>query len=282
MNMIWNDRQGRLSPLKSATLALAVAPAVVIAYWFFTGALQPLSVKNAIHLTGDWAIRFLVLTLALTPLQRMLNYPKIALIRRMVGVTAFAYAFAHFTLYIINSKYDLGFVASEIYHRFYLTIGFVALLGLSALAATSFDAAVRKLGQNWKRLHQISYVLAGLGLFHYFLQSKIDIASATWTTGLFILVVTLRVMVSKRIALTPLKIAFAAVIACVLTAATEYAWYNFATGINPMRVFMANFSVAHGLRPALITLVVGLGAALVIAAKAYRFGPQISRQSAVR
>ena len=280
--MIWNDRQGRLSPLKSATLALAVAPAVVIAYWFFTGALQPLSVKNAIHLTGDWAIRFLVLTLALTPLQRMLNYPKIALIRRMVGVTAFAYAFAHFTLYIINSKYDLGFVASEIYHRFYLTIGFVALLGLSALAATSFDAAVRKLGQNWKRLHQISYVLAGLGLFHYFLQSKIDIASATWTTGLFILVVTLRVMVSKRIALTPLKIAFAAVIACVLTAATEYAWYNFATGINPMRVFMANFSVAHGLRPALITLVVGLGAALVIAAKAYRFGPQISRQSAVR
>lgn len=282
MNMIWNDRQGRLSPLKLATLALAVAPAVVIAYWFFTGALQPLSVKNAIHLTGDWAIRFLVLTLALTPLQRMLNYPKIALIRRMVGVTAFAYAFAHFTLYIINSKYDLGFVASEIYHRFYLTIGFVALLGLSALAATSFDAAVRKLGQNWKRLHQISYVLAGLGLFHYFLQSKIDIASATWTTGLFILVVTLRVMVSKRIALTPLKIAFAAVIACVLTAATEYAWYNFATGINPMRVFMANFSVAHGLRPALITLVVGLGAALVIAAKAYRFGPQISRQSAVR
>ncbi len=280
--MIWNDRQGRLSPLKAATLAVAVAPAVVIAYWFFTGALQPLSVKNAIHLTGDWAIRFLVLTLALTPLQRMLNYPKIALIRRMVGVTAFAYAFAHFTLYIINSKYDLGLVASEIYHRFYLTIGFVALLGLSALAATSFDAAVRKLGQNWKRLHQISYGLAALGLFHYFLQSKIDIASATWTTGLFILVITLRVMVSKRIVLSPLKIVYAAVIASVLTAATEYAWYNFATGINPVRVFMANFSVAHGLRPALITLVVGLGTALVIAAKAYRAGPQLSRQSAVR
>ena len=277
--MIWNDRQGRLSPLKSATLALAIAPALVIAYWFFTGALQPLSVKNAIHLTGDWAIRFLVLTLALTPLQRMLNYTKIALIRRMLGVTSFAYALSHFILYIVNVKYNLGFLVSEIIHRFYLTIGFVALLGLSALAATSFDAAIRKLGQNWKRLHKISYGLAALGLFHYFLQSKIDVASATWTAGLFIFVVTLRIMVSRRINLTPIKIALAAGIACVLTAATEYAWYGLATGINPMRVFLANFSVAHGLRPALITLVVGLAAAGVIYLKSMQKGAVPSRQS---
>ena len=280
--MIWNDRQGRLSPLKSATLALAVVPALVIAYWFFTGALQPLSVKIAIHLTGDWAIRFLVLTLALTPLQRMLNYTKIALIRRMLGVTSFAYALSHFTLYIVSVKFDFSFLVSEIAHRFYLTIGFIALLGLSALAATSFDAAIRKLGPNWKRLHRISYGLAGLGLFHYFLQSKIDVASATWTAGLFIFVVALRIMVSRRINLTPTKIALSAGIACVLTAATEYAWYGLATGINPMRVFMANFSVAHGLRPALITLVVGLAAAGIIYVKSLQKNAVPSRQSASR
>jgi methionine sulfoxide reductase heme-binding subunit len=274
---LWQDRQGRFSPLKSATLALAVAPAIVIAYWFFTGALQPLSVKNAIHLTGDWAIRFLVLTLALTPLQRMLNYTKIALIRRMLGVTSFAYALSHFILYIVNVKFDLGFLVSEITHRIYLTIGFVALLGLSALAATSFDSAIRKLGQNWKRLHKISYGLAVLGLLHYFLQSKIDVFSATWTAGLFIFAMVLRVMVSRRMALTATNIAYAAGIACVLTAATEYAWYGLATGIPPLKVFAANFSVAHGLRPALITLVVGLAAAALVMARSVQFSRQSVR-----
>jgi methionine sulfoxide reductase heme-binding subunit len=274
---LWQDRQGRFSPLKSATLALAVAPAFVIAYWFFTGALQPLSVKNAIHLTGDWAIRFLVLTLALTPLQRMLNYTKIALIRRMLGVTSFAYALSHFILYIVNVKFDLGFLVSEITHRIYLTIGFVALLGLSALAATSFDSAIRKLGQNWKRLHKISYGLAVLGLLHYFLQSKIDVFSATWTAGLFIFAMILRVMVSRRMALTATNIAYAAGIACVLTAATEYAWYGLATGIPPLKVFAANFSVAHGLRPALITLVVGLAAAALVMARSVQFSRQSVR-----
>lgn len=278
MNMIWNDRQGRLSPLKAATLTLAVAPALVITYWFFIGALQPLSVKNSIHLTGDWAIRFLVLTLALTPIQRMLNYPKIALIRRMLGVTSFAYALAHFTLYIINVKFDLAFAASEIIHRFYLTIGFVTLLGLSALAATSFDGAVRKLGQNWKRLHTIAYGLATLGLFHYFLQSKIDVFAATWTAGLFVLAMIMRFMVSRRIILTPQKIAAASAAACALTAALEFAWYGLATGIDPTRVFRANFALAHGLRPALIILVAGLAVAAIVAFRSM----QTSRQSVSR
>ncbi len=282
MNMIWNDRQGRLSPLKATTLLVAIAPAVVIAYWFYTGALQPLSVKIALRLIGDWAVRFLVLTLALTPLQRMLNYTKIALIRRMLGVTSFAYALTHFTLYIVSVKFDLGFLVSEIIHRFYLTIGFIALLGLSALAATSFDSAVRKLGQNWKRLHRISYGLAVLGLFHYFLQSKIDVASATWTAGLFILAMVLRVMIWRRITLTPVKIIIAAGIACLLTAALEYAWYGLATGIKPMRVFMANFSVAHGLRPALITLVVGLAVAGLIYLRSLQKSAAPNRQSVSR
>ncbi len=279
---LWQDRQGRFSPLKTATLALAVAPALMTAYWFYTGALQPLSVKNAIHLTGDWAIRFLVLTLALTPLQRMLNNTKIALIRRMLGVTSFAYAITHFSLYIVNIKFDVGLLVSEITHRFYLTIGFVALLGLSALAATSFDSAVRKLGQNWKRLHKISYALAVLGLFHYFLQSKIDVFAATYTAGLFILAMVLRYMVSRRMSLTSLNIAFAAGIACVLTAGLEYAWYALATGISPMRVFQANFSVAHGLRPALIALAVGLISSAIIYLRTLQKTAFPNRQSASR
>jgi methionine sulfoxide reductase heme-binding subunit len=280
--MIWNDRQGRFSPLKSATLAAAILPAVLIAFWFFTGALQPLSVKNAIHLTGDWAIRFLVVALALTPLQRILNFPKIALVRRMVGVTAFAYALAHFTLFIINSKFDFGFVAAEIFKRFYLTIGFVALLGLSALAATSTDAAVRKLGANWKRLHRIVYGLAVLGLFHYFLQSKIDVSAATLMAGFFILAMTIRVMIARRMALTPLALSSAAIIAAALTAGTEFAWYGLATGVNPAKIFLANFMFGFGLRPAVIVLLSGLAVAVIALAKNFQPAQKLSRQSASR
>ena len=104
-----------------------------------------------------------MITLALTPLQRVLNYPKISLIRRMLGVTTFAYALTHFLLYIVQSKFDLVFVVTEIVLRFYLTIGFVALIGLSLLAATSFDSAIRKLGKKWKMIHRLVYGDRGAG-----------------------------------------------------------------------------------------------------------------------
>jgi sulfoxide reductase heme-binding subunit YedZ len=270
MTMIWNDRQGRFSWLKAAALALAVIPGLVIAYWFFTGALMPLPVKNAIHLTGDWAVRFLVITLSLTPLMRVYKWTKLALIRRMMGVTTFAYAFTHFCLYIVMSKYDLGFVASEIVFRFYLTIGFVTLLGLSALAATSTDTAVRKLGSKWKTLHKISYGLAVLALFHYVLQSKIDITAAMQMIGLFILAMTIRVIIARRYNLGPWQLVSAAVVAAILTAGVEYSWYHFATGINATNILKANLSFAFGPRPAIIALITGLAVATVLTARDFQ------------
>jgi sulfoxide reductase heme-binding subunit YedZ len=270
MTMIWNDRQGRFSWLKAAALALAVIPGLVIAYWFFSGALQPLPVKIAIRLIGDWAVRFLVISLALTPLQRIYRLNKLALIRRMMGVTAFAYAFTHFCLYIVMSKYDLAFVASEIALRFYLTIGFVTLLGLSALAATSTDAAVRKLGSKWKTLHKISYGLAVLALFHYVLQSKIDITAAMQMIGLFILSMTIRVMIARRYNLGFWQLVGPAVVAAILTAGIEYSWYHFATGINATNILKANLSLAFGPRPAIIALITGLAMATVLAARDFQ------------
>ena len=252
------DRQGKFSPLKATTLALALLPAAVIAYWFFNHQLGPLPIKEALRHVGDWTIRLLVITLALTPLQRLLNYPKIALIRRMLGVTTFAYALTHFLLYIVNSKYDLGFVASEIVLRFYLTIGFVALIGLSLLAATSFDAAVRKLGKKWKMLHRLVYGVAVLGLLHYFIQTKIDVSPAVLMTGFFILLMVYRVFIMKRVSLTPAVLAISAVVACVLTAITEFTWYALATGVDPWRIAQANLMFSFGLRPAVIVLLVGL------------------------
>ena len=268
MNMLWNDRQGKFSWIKATGLTLAVLPALFIAYWFFHGDLQPLSIKNAIHLTGDWAVRFLVLTLSLTPLQRLYRLNKLFLIRRMMGVTAFAYAATHFTLYIIMSKYDLGFVTSEIIHRFYLTIGFATLLGLSALAGTSFDAAVRKLGPKWKMLHKIAYGLACLALFHYVLQSKIDVTAAMQMIGLFLVAMTIRVLIARRISLGWPQLLGASIVAAVLTAAIEFSWYHFATGIAGLRILQANLSFAYGPRPAAVALIAGLIVTAIVAGQA--------------
>jgi methionine sulfoxide reductase heme-binding subunit len=215
-------------------------------------------VKAALRLVGEWAIRFIVITLMLTPLQRILNWPKICLVRRMVGVTAFAYAFTHFVLYIVHSKYDLVFVATEIYSRIYLTIGFVSLLGLGLLAATSFDASMRKLGRRWKQIHSLIYGIAILALLHYFIQTKADVSPATLVAGLFLLMMVYRVLISQRVVLTPFVLACSAVVASILTAAVEFAWYALATGIDPLRIAKANILFSFGLRPAIIVLLVGL------------------------
>jgi len=259
----WTDRTGRFSPLKTGTFVLVCIPALLVAIALWRNELGPLPYKEALHRIGDWTVRFLVLTLALTPLQRILMWPKLALIRRMLGVTAFTYALTHFTLYIVYSKYDLLFVASEIVKRIYLTIGFTALIGLCLLAATSTDSALRKLGRNWKRLHMIVYGIAVLALLHYFMQSKIDVTQATLWSGFFFLLMVYRIALKFRFALTPLTLAISAIAASLLTAAAEFAWYGLATGVDPFRVLKANLIFAYGLRPAVIVLLVGLAVALI-------------------
>ena len=137
-----------------------------------------------LHGLGDWTIRFLLLTLAVTPARAVLDWPGVVKLRRMLGVTAACYAGAHFLLYCIDQNWQPGTVASEIALRFYLTIGFAALLMLGVLAVTSTDGWQKRLGRRWKRLHRLVFVLLPLALFHYFLQSKSDVTDAVFVTGL--------------------------------------------------------------------------------------------------
>jgi sulfoxide reductase heme-binding subunit YedZ len=275
--LLWQDRQGRFSALRAGTLALALTPAIVISWWFFTGQLGPLDVKEAMKLIGLWGLRFLVASLALTPLQRIFNWPKLALIRRMAGVSAFAYLATHFAFYIIHSKYDLAFVAAEITSRIYLTIGFAALIGLGLLAGTSFDAAVRRLGARWKQLHRLVYPLAALGLLHYFIQTKIDVTPATLLAGIFLWLMIIRVMIARRIGLSPIPLAIAALTAGLGTAALEFAWYGLATGVDPWRIAKANLMLAFGLRPAVIVAMLGLAIAAAAALRPYLKGMRLQR-----
>lgn len=270
----FTDRTGRFSPLKSATMFILVAPALWTAGRYVAHDLGPLPLKELLHVAGLWALRFLVLGLALTPAQRFLQWPKLALVRRMVGLGAACYAAAHIGLYVATLNFDLAKAAGEILARRYLQIGLLASLALAALAITSNDAAVRTLGQRWKTLHRLAYAITALGLLHFFMQAKIDVSAAVWLAGLFVLLMTYRVVLSRRPAAPLLPLLLAACFAAIVTAGIECLWYALASGISPWRVAAANLNLAHGLRPAPLVAVVGLAAAGVASLRVPARGPR--------
>src|SRR5262249_54968887 len=144
------------------------------------------ALNDVIHGTGSWAVRWLMLTLAITPFARIVDWNRLLTVRRMVGLTALAYASVHLSLYIIDQKFRLLTVASEITLRFYLTIGFVALSGLIALGVTSTDGAMRRMGRRWKQLHRLVYPIGVLALLHFYIQTKANVAEPVFVSGLFV------------------------------------------------------------------------------------------------
>lgn len=267
----WTDRAGKFSALKAAAFAGTLFPAIMLAYYAITGfpslaptggILGPRPFTAAIHHTGDWAIRFLLLSLAITPLRRIGQWPRLILIRRMLGLAALGYALGHLVLYFFDQNWDLLLVASEIALRIYLTIGFVALLGLAVLGATSTDRAIRKLGGNWNRLHKIVYGLGILAALHFFMQSKADVYQPTLMAGLFMLLMLYRLAHWRGFSLmSPVVLVAIAIAAALATVLLEAAWYGLATGVPVSRVLAANLQFSYSIRPAWWVLATGMGIA---------------------
>jgi methionine sulfoxide reductase heme-binding subunit len=196
---VWRDTADRLSPLRILTLACLAAPIIkaLIDADDIIHSARP--VDNLIHRAGFWTIIFLLVALAVTPLRRIARFNQLVDVRRMIGVGAFFYAVAHILLFTTDQMFDLTKVASEIIFRIYLTIGFVALLGLTALAVTSTDGMVRRLGvKRWQLLHQAVYVIACLALIHFFQQNKSDVSVPTFAAGLFGWMIGYRLLVKWR------------------------------------------------------------------------------------
>jgi sulfoxide reductase heme-binding subunit YedZ len=192
--------------------------------------------------------------------------PKLINMRRILGVAAFCYAALHLTLYFVQEKFDLLKIVSEIALRFYLTIGFVALCGLIALAATSTDGMIKRLGgERWNRLHKIIYVIAILGIIHFMLQTKIDITESVMAAGFLIWLLGYRLMHRTIGAVSYRAQIVLAISASALTAFAEAAWYGATTGVMWTRVLSANLDWDIGslsFRPAHWVLIVGLGVTL--------------------
>jgi sulfoxide reductase heme-binding subunit YedZ len=269
----WLDRSGRLSLMKLTVFAALFVPGLWIALQWEMGWLMPKPVTEAIHQSGEWAVRMLLFSLLVTPLRRISNWGRLILVRRMIGVAALAYATIHLSLYCLDQHFDLAHVASEIALRIYLTIGFTALVGLCALGVTSTDAMIRRMGaKRWQSLHHWVYAIAALGLVHFVLQSKIDVTQAILMTGFFILLMVYRLIVRWGLQPRPVELAAVAVLAALATALIEASWYGLATGIPGTRVLAANLDFDVVIRPAWWVLLAG---ALLV-------GVAVLRQSGLR
>lgn len=266
MKYPWNDFAGRFSPLKLAVFAALFVPGLWIVVAFSAGWLGARPLNEAIHQFGLWTIRFIFIALAITPLRHILQWPQLLQVRRMVGVAAWAYGTFHLLLYTGDQAFDLAKIATEIAVRIYLTIGFIAVLGLAALAVTSTDGMIRRMGAvRWQRLHRVVYVIALLAVIHYCMQSKLDLWEPAIMAGIYAWLMGYRLLAryaGARGRLSPLWVGALGIIVAVLTAAGEAAYFWIAYGVDPMRVVAANWSLTTGLRPAVIVL----GLALIVTA----------------
>lgn len=262
------SNQRIISWLRLATLVALCLPAVDLAWRWYAGDLDPRPVTLATHATGDWSVALLLVSLALTPPRAIFDWMPLIHIRRRVGVAAALYAVAHLLIYVLDQKWDLVVVATEIVKRFYLTIGFVALLALVALAITSTNGWQKRLKRNWKRLHWLVYPAVALAILHFFIQSKVKIGEAAFAAGLFAWLMLWRLLpVRLRASFAGLFLLAAG--ATLITVAFEASWYGLVNKIDPMRVLAANLDLELVPRPAQKVLAVSL---LVIVLVALRRG----------
>ena len=141
-----------------------------------SGALGPNPVEVITHFTGDWTLRLLLVTLAVTPLRRLTGQAWLVRFRRMLGLFAFFYAVLHFTTYLwLDRFFDLGTIAEDVLKRPYITVGFAAFVLMVPLAITSTQDWIRRLGRRWKRLHRAVYAIGVLGVLHYLWLVKADL-----------------------------------------------------------------------------------------------------------
>jgi sulfoxide reductase heme-binding subunit YedZ len=262
---LWRDRRGRVSALRIAALALLMVPVVLALYAWYAHMLAPRLLNDLVHRAGYWALIFMLVALAITPLRRSGRLSGLIDVRRMIGVGAFVYATLHILLYIADERFDLVKVALEIVKRLYLTIGLVAWLGLLALAVTSNDTMVKRLGAlRWRRLHQVTYAVAFLSLIHFFQQTKADFTLPATITGLFGWLMVYRAVAAWRgpdlSTLTLLVMTLAVALATFLGEAAGIAlWYK----VSPMSVLSTAFDFDLAIRPGWTVLGAGLAVCLL-------------------
>jgi methionine sulfoxide reductase heme-binding subunit len=161
---------------KTAVFLLCLFPLGYLGWRAYQGNLTSNPVEFVQHFTGDWTLRFLLITLSVTPLRRLLNLPDLIRCRRMLGLFAFTYACLHFLTYIgPDQLFSLSGMWKDVYKRPFIAAGFLGFVLLIPLALTSTKGWIRRLGgRRWQALHRLIYVTAICGVIHYYWLVKSD------------------------------------------------------------------------------------------------------------
>ncbi len=169
-----------------------------------TGSLGANPVEEILDRFGNWGLRLIVITLAITPLRRLTGWNWLTRFRRMLGLFTFFYVFMHFlTWLILDQGVLVSAILEDIVERPFITIGFVALLLLTALAVTSTNGMRRRLGRRWQHLHYAVYPIAILGVWHYWWQVKKDITEPLIYAALVAVLLGARLVTFRRRHRTP-------------------------------------------------------------------------------
>ncbi len=172
------DTRRRIQLLQSGALLLGALPVTVLLVRAASGGLGANPIEEITHVTGEFALRFLLLALAVTPLRQLTGAAWIAPVRRTLGLICFGYATLHLATWVVLDQFfDWRLMLEDVLERRYIAVGFAAFLCLLPLAVTSTRAWVRRLGRRWITLHRLAYVAAVLAILHFLWLVKADYAS---------------------------------------------------------------------------------------------------------
>lgn len=182
--------------------AIGAVPALWLAVRIATDGLGAEPIEESTHITGFSALTLLMATLAVSPLRRAFGWNGLIGARRSLGLSAFGYACLHFAIYLLDQGFALGYIAQDVAERWWVTVGFGALLLLVPLAVTSTRGWIRRMGKRWQKLHRLVYLAAGLGVLHFFLLVKEDVRRPLLFAAVLALLMALRLPLRRA---TPVR-----------------------------------------------------------------------------
>ena len=192
--------QKTISLLKGITFIVCLIPAILLLYNAFTDNLGANPIEEITLETGTWALRFLVLVLAITPLRKISGWQLLIRFRRMLGLYVFFYASLHFMAFIwFDHFFELDEMIKDVIKRPFITMGFTSFILLVPLAMTSTNRMIKRLGgKRWQQLHRLVYVIPFLVVIHYLWKVKADTLSVTIYATIFLVLLGYRLLKRMR------------------------------------------------------------------------------------
>jgi len=179
---------------KALLFLLCLVPLFLLGWRYYHNQLGANPIESITHKTGDWTIRFLLITLCVTPLRKLLNQPQLARFRRMLGLFAFFYGCLHLTTWVwLDKFFDVHEMWRDVLKRRFITVGMTGFVLMIPLAVTSTAGWVRRLGfVRWQRLHRLVYFSALAGVIHYYWLVKSDVRLPLFYAGILALLLLYR------------------------------------------------------------------------------------------